>query len=141
MNSEAVIIEAILAAPVDKVWKAITDERQMRQWYFNVSAFKPKAGFEFTFEGPVNGKAFTHRCRVTAAEAYKKLAYIWKYEGHSGESLVTFELYPGGNTTRIKLTHSGTESFPEEISNSGREYFVQLWDQLMNKSLPEFLIK
>ncbi|MCL4540124.1 MAG: hypothetical protein M1378_11115 [Bacteroidetes bacterium] len=27
----------------------------------------------------------------------KKLAYSWRYEGHEGNSRVTFELFPKGN--------------------------------------------
>ncbi|HYJ64426.1 MAG TPA: SRPBCC domain-containing protein, partial [Parafilimonas sp.] len=51
MNNESFVIERTYNAPVNKVWKAITDRDLMQQWYFNIAAFKPEVGFEFTFDG------------------------------------------------------------------------------------------
>jgi uncharacterized protein YndB with AHSA1/START domain len=51
MTNEPVIIERTFNAPAETVWKAITNKDQMRQWYFDVSDFKPETGFEFRFEG------------------------------------------------------------------------------------------
>lgn len=139
MTQGPIIVEQILNAPVDKVWKAITDKVLMRKWYFNVSDFKPKVGFEFTFEGGNEKKTFLHLCKVTESVAFSKIAYTWKYQGYSGESLVTFELFAGGNTTRLKLTHSGVETFPKDTNDFARENFVQGWTHLIGKSLPAFL--
>jgi len=51
MTHEPLIIERSYNASVEKVWQAITDKEQMKQWYFDVSDFKPEVGFEFTFNG------------------------------------------------------------------------------------------
>jgi uncharacterized protein YndB with AHSA1/START domain len=34
MNNKDLVIEKTFNAPVEKVWKAITDLDQMKQWYF-----------------------------------------------------------------------------------------------------------
>ncbi len=47
--AEAIIMERTLDAPVAKVWKALTDVDQMREWYFDLKEFKPEIGFEFEF--------------------------------------------------------------------------------------------
>ena len=47
--AEAVVIERTFNAPVAKVWNAITDAEEMRQWYFDLKEFKPEVGFEFEF--------------------------------------------------------------------------------------------
>jgi len=47
--AEAVVIERTFNAPVERVWKALTDVEQMRQWYFDLKEFKPEVGFEFQF--------------------------------------------------------------------------------------------
>ena len=49
--AEAIIMERTLDAPVAKVWKALTDVDQMREWYFDLKEFKPEIGFEFEFRG------------------------------------------------------------------------------------------
>jgi uncharacterized protein YndB with AHSA1/START domain len=40
-------IERTYSASVKKVWEAITDKAKMKQWYFDLSEFKPEVGFEF----------------------------------------------------------------------------------------------
>ena len=47
--AEAIIMERTLDAPVAKVWKALTDVDQIREWYFDLKEFKPEIGFEFEF--------------------------------------------------------------------------------------------
>ncbi len=42
MNTEPFVIEQTYNAPVSKVWKAITDKDDMKQWYFNLAEFKPE---------------------------------------------------------------------------------------------------
>ena len=41
VNGEAVVVERTLDAPVARVWKALTDVDQMRQWYFDLKEFRP----------------------------------------------------------------------------------------------------
>ncbi len=41
--AQAVVIERTYNAPVEKVWKALTDVDQMRQWYFDLKAKSPKS--------------------------------------------------------------------------------------------------
>ena len=43
--AEAVIVERTFDAPVARVWKALTDVEQMRQWYFDLKEFKPTDRF------------------------------------------------------------------------------------------------
>src|ERR1700755_205556 len=107
MKQEPLIIERVLPAPVDRVWRAITDRDEMQQWYFNLPSFSPVVGFEFQFEGNNEGRTFIHLCKITEVVPGKKLQYSWRYQGYEGISYVTFELFPDGNgdKTRLKLTH------------------------------------
>ena len=61
--AQAVVIERTYNAPVEKVWKALTDVDQMRQWYFDLKQFKPEVGFEFSFVVEHKGNTYDHRCR------------------------------------------------------------------------------
>src|SRR5207244_10136886 len=111
--AEAVVIERTFNAPVGRVWKALTDVEEMRQWYFNLKQFKAEVGFEFDFVVEHEGTTYHHLCKVTEVIPEKKLAYTWRYKGHEGDSLVTFELSADGNKTRLQLTHTGIEPFPK----------------------------
>jgi uncharacterized protein YndB with AHSA1/START domain len=104
MKNEPFVIERTYQAPVEKVWQALTDKNQMKQWYFDISGFKPEVGFEFSFEAKSEDRSFVHLCRVTQAIPNKKIAYTWRYEGYEGNSEVIIELFPEGKSTRLKLT-------------------------------------
>lgn len=136
--TDAVVIERTFNAPVNRVWKALTDVDEMRQWYFDLKAFEPKVGFEFEFIVEHEGNSYHHLCRVTEAIPPRKLAYTWRYQGHEGNSLVTFELSDEGEKTRLKLTHEGLETFPQTPAFA-RENFNQGWTEIIGKSLPEYL--
>ena len=141
MQSESVIIERTYNTTAEKVWKAITDINQLRQWYFDLSDFKPELGFEFRFEGKNEGRVFVHLCKVTAIVPGKKLQYSWSYEGHEGYSLVTFELFAEGSSTRVKLTHEGLETFPMNNPDFARTSFEKGWTAIIGTSLKEYVEK
>ena len=138
MNKEPFVIERTLNAPVDAVWQAITDRDQMKEWYFDLADFQPVVGFEFQFSGGSEAETYVHLCRVTTVEPGKKLAYTWKYEKYPGESEVTFELFPEGDKTRVKLTHTGLETFPDKPDFT-RESFAAGWTEIIGKLLKEYV--
>ena len=137
-TTDAVVLERTFNAPVGRVWKALTDADQMRQWYFDLKEFKPEVGFEFEFVVEHEGTTYHHLCRVTEVIPQKKIAYTWRYHGHEGDSLVTFELFPEGEKTRLKLTHEGLDSFPKTAAFA-RENFEKGWTQLIGSELKQFV--
>lgn len=141
MKHEPLIVERTYNAPSDLVWKAITDKDAMKQWYFNLPDFKADVGFEFQFKaGKDPARLYTHLCQVTEVVGGKKLSYSWRYDGYPGNSIVTFELFPEGDKTTIRLTHSGLENF-EESHNPDLypENFAEGWKQIIGRSLREFV--
>ncbi len=85
MANEPFVIERTFNAPIEKVWKVITDKEEMKQWYF--------------------------------------------------------QLFPEGEKTRLKLTHTGLETFPAINPDFAKENFAQGWEHIIGKSLKEFLEK
>jgi|SRR5688572_11472380 len=140
-NNEPIVIERTFNAPAEKVWQAISDNSQMKQWYFDLEDFKPEVGFEFQFEGGDDKNTYVHLCKVTEVIPGKKLTYSWRYEGHEGNSFVTFELFPEGEKTRLKLTHEGLETFPSDTNAFAKENFVAGWNDILGRMLKDFLEK
>lgn len=138
MNNEPFVIERVYGAPIERVWKAISDKNEMKQWYFDVSDFKPEVGFEFQFEGNNEGRIYLHLCKVMEVVTGRKLKYSWTYKGYEGLSFVTFELFAEGNKTRLKLTHEGLETFPD-IADFRKENFVAGWTAIVGDMLPAYL--
>ncbi len=147
MKVEPFVIERTFHAPIEKVWKAITDKDEMKKWYFDLAEFKPEVGFEFQFYAGDAKKQWLHVCKITEILAGKKLTYSWRYDGYPGISFVTFELFNEGNLpdseagkTRVKLTHAGLESFPgETVPELKKENFAEGWNQIIGISLKEYL--
>jgi uncharacterized protein YndB with AHSA1/START domain len=136
--TEAIIVERIFNAPVGRVWTALTDVNEMRQWYFDLKEFKPEIGFEFEFVVEHEGNSYHHLCKVTEVIPQKKIAYTWRYKGDPGDSLVTFELFPDGHKTRLKLTHAGIETFPKTPAYA-RGNFEAGWTTLIDSELRQFV--
>ena len=136
--AEAIILERIFDAPVGRVWRALTDVDQMREWYFDLTEFKPQVGFEFDFIVEHEGNSYHHLCRVTDVVPGKKIAYTWRYKGEPGDSLVIFELFPEGNKTRLKLTHTGIETFPKTPAYA-RKNFEAGWAAIIGWELKQFV--
>src|SRR5436305_14486212 len=86
-----VIVERSFNAPVARVWRALTDAGEMRQWYFDLKEFKPEVGFEFEFVVEHEGNTYHHLCKVTEVIAQQKIAYNCRYQAERVDSLVTFE--------------------------------------------------
>lgn len=139
MKNEPLVIERTYDAPIDAVWKALTDSKQMQQWYFPITDFKPVIGFEFQFEGGSETVTYLHLCKVTEVIAGRKIAYSWKYDGYPGNSTVSWELFDEGKKTRLKLTHEGLETFPQDKPDFARSSFTGGWTYFADKALKNFI--
>jgi uncharacterized protein YndB with AHSA1/START domain len=141
MSTQPIVVEKVINAPVNRVWKAITDKSQMKQWYFDIAAFEPKKGFEFQFEaGAKDQRKFTHLCKILDVVENKKLEHTWSYKGEEGMSVVTWELTDMGGKTKVKLTHTGLETFPQN-EDFKRSNFEGGWNSIVTKNLPKFVEK
>ncbi|MBE2218233.1 MAG: SRPBCC domain-containing protein [Ignavibacteria bacterium] len=140
MEEQPFVIERTYNAPAEKMWKAITDKADMKKWYFDLAEFRPEVGFEFSFTAGDNNKSYLHLCRVTEVVEGKKLAYTWRYDGYEGDSEVSWELFEEEGKTRVKLVHSGLDTFPAEKNpDLARKNFEQGWNEILGKSLMEYL--
>jgi uncharacterized protein YndB with AHSA1/START domain len=140
-NATPFVIERTYHAPVDAVWQALTDKDKMKEWYFDIAAFKAEVGFEFQFTANNKGLVYVHLCKVTEVNPGKKLSYSWTYKDAPGYSVVSFELFADGEKTRVKLTHTGLETFPQDGGDYARENFVTGWNHILGKSLGNYLEK
>ena len=142
MNYEPFVIERTYNVPIEKVWKAITDKDQMKQWYFDLAEFKPEVGFEFQFWGGKDEvKKYLHLCKIIEVIPEKKLSHTWRYDGYEGDTVVTFELFGEGNKTRLRLTHVGLETLPASNPDFAKQNFAQGWTHITSISLKEYVEK
>lgn len=140
MKNEPVIVERVYHAPINIVWEAITSPDKMKQWYFPMlEEFEPEPGFETRFDVPHNGKIFVHIWKVTEVVPKRKISYEWKFGGYPGDSVVSFELFPEDEGTRIVLTHTGIETFRGDLHPElDRHNFAEGWTAFIGTALRDF---
>ncbi|MFA6276222.1 MAG: SRPBCC domain-containing protein [Pedobacter sp.] len=140
MKSENVVVERTYNAPIDKVWSAITNVDEMRNWYFQLEDFKPKVGFKFDFlGGPEDGKQYLHLCEVTEVVDGKKITYSWRYDNYPGNSFVNWELFDKGDQTLLRITHAGLETFADLGAEFEKTSFNDGWTYFVHTALKGYL--
>ena len=140
METKPLIVERIYNAPIQKVWSAITDKNQMKEWYFDLETFKAEKGFKFQFTGGDENVQYLHECEILVCDPPNKLSYSWTYPDYKGYSVLTWELFEEDESkTRLRLTHEGLESFPQENPNFRIESFTGGWNYFINEALPNFV--
>ena len=140
MTTLPIVVEQIFDAPVKKVWSAITDADEMKNWYFHLHDFKPEVGFQFQFTGGTEeGVRYLHVCEITEVEPQQKLTYTWCYDGFEGVSFVSFELSPQNEKTQLRLTHSGLETLPADNPDFNPVNFEKGWKEIIGNSLKQYL--
>ena len=137
---ENVTISVKVNAPLDKVWNAITNKEQMKNWYFDVPDFEPKIGNNFSFYGGDENEEYHHFCEIVDLIPNEKLKYSWTYPEISKEkTLVKWELKPENEGTIVTLTHKGLEAFEHLGENFKIHSFRKGWEDIVGKSLKEFV--
>ena len=137
---ENVKISVKVNAPLDKVWNAITNKEQMKNWYFDVPDFEPKIGNNFSFYGGDENEEYHHFCEIVDLIPNEKLKCSWTYPEISKEkTLVKWELKPENEGTIVTLTHKGLEAFEHLGENFKIHSFRKGWEDIVGKSLKEFV--
>lgn len=140
MSEEPIIVTADFRATRDEVWSAITEPHAMREWFFNqMDDFRPEEGFETRFTVEVDDVEYIHLWKIVEVVPLQKIVYDWRYEGIPGQGLVTFELSDEGSGSRITLTNTGIETFPQDNPLFTRESAIGGWSYLLQQSLVAYL--
>lgn len=132
-NEKKLAITRVFDAPIELVWKAITDVDLLKQWSPFFTDFRAEIGFETQFIlGPDPERQYLHICRVIDVVEGKKLTYSWAYDKEEGDSLVTFELSARGEKTEVLFTHEIVKPFPKDNPDFAIGSFEQGWTYTMD---------
>jgi uncharacterized protein YndB with AHSA1/START domain len=105
------------------VFKALTDEKELTQWFPNQGAIleaRVGGSVEFRFLRP-DGAKHTMRGRILEITPGKKLSYSWKFDSAvDSNEVVTWTLEPvDGGKTRVMLVHTGFRKPSQKDIESG----------------------
>ena len=121
-DQDALITEIHIAAPPERVFSALTDEKQLRIWWNNKDARLKNFDMEARLAGKwrmstkdtamnINGVSqFECGGEITEFDPPRLLAYTWIANWHDNKSrktLVRWELVAKDGGTLLKVIHSG----------------------------------
>ena len=117
-------IITVEAAP-SAVFKALTDEKEMTQWFPSQAKMEARVGgtVEFQFVRP-GGQSHMLYGRVLEFVPGEKLSYTWNFAHRDQlQETVTWTLEPvDGNKTRVTLVHAGFQKPSQKEVESGYSY-------------------
>ncbi len=124
-----------LSFPVDRVWRALTDPVALAAWFWperfaTTAEIDLRVGGRYRIDGPGAGMAVAGE--YTAVEPPHRLAFTWRWDGDSDETMVTVELTPSGTGTDLVIVHSG---FAAEVE---RDNHAKGWSDCLDR-LPGWL--
>jgi len=146
----AIRLERLLDAPAETVWRYLTEAELRSQWFMGGSDATPGGEFELLNDhdnlsdddvpypesyAPYEGKTWEER--VLRFEPPRLLETTFQ-SGKNG--VVTFELLPEGERTRLVLTHSGIESGTgaQDFGSGWNSHMIVLQERLAGRSVRDF---
>jgi uncharacterized protein YndB with AHSA1/START domain len=149
--SDTIRLERLLDAPVETVWRYLTEAELREQWFMGGTDAKGQGEFELLVDHDklsadenvpypdsyecFKGNVWTER--VVGFEPPRLLATTFQ-GGKNG--VVTYELFPEGAKTRLVLTHSGITS-PSGFQDFGggwNSHLTVLQEKLAGRSVRNF---
>jgi len=148
---DTIRLERTLDAPVEKVWRYLTEAHLRSQWFMGGTDAKPNGEFELL----VDHDKLSDDDNVAYPESYaefKGKTWVEKVirfdpprllettfqSGKNGN--VTYELFPEGDRTRIVLTHSGIVSpvGAQDFGSGWNSHLTVLEERLAGRGVKDF---
>lgn len=140
IDTRPIVVEETYPVPAPVVWQAITDPSRMREWYFGeIETFAPEVGSATRFNVRLDDRDFWHVWEVREVVPNQKIAYTFNYEGYDGDALVVWELAEIAGQTKLKVTHTGLHTFPQDVDAFAREACEGGWRYFLGDSLKKYL--
>lgn len=122
--------EAVYPHSPERVWRALVDPDELAAWLMP-NDFAAKVGHQFSLE--TGEHVGTIHAEVLEIDEPRLLRCRWS--GVFGDTEVTYELFPEGNGTRLRVVHDGwTDPVPDEWAG-----FDDGWTQKVEQDLPRIL--
>ncbi len=140
METTPIIIDIDLKAPIEKIWKALTNKSDLNEWFFEVDDFELEIGSHFKFYIGGEEEKYEHICKILIIKENREFSYSWKYPDYAGTSIVTFELSKTGiNKTHLSFSHACTEIFSRQKAFLSHQYYIDQWNEKINIALKEYV--
>ncbi len=147
---DAIRLERTLDAPVDTVWRYLTEADLRREWFMGGTDARPDGEFDLlndhdnlSDDDVPNPESYAeYKGRVWSEKVLQfeppRLLTTTFQGGKNGT--VTYELFAEGDRTRLLLTHSGIQSGTgaQDFGSGWNSHVTVLEEKLAGRSVPNF---
>ena len=112
-GADRIVVNAQIGAPRDSVWRALTEEERIAEWWGGYVSLNARPGGRpterWTDDG---GREVITSGEVVRLAAPRMLELTWADDDWDEPTRVLFQLAQAADATRLTLTHSGWEALP-----------------------------
>lgn len=140
--NDAITQELIINAPIQTVWRVVTQPMYVAQWFCDTAEYEPKVGSKgkVSWENlGVDGRNYAPFEVVTVDEPHA-FAFLWVSPDKvtsdiEGETQVTFQLSEVDGGTQLRVTESGFDklAIAEAAKREHMEGHVGGWQYFLGK--------
>jgi uncharacterized protein YndB with AHSA1/START domain len=147
---DAIRLERLLEAPVETVWRYLTEAELRRQWFMGGTDARADGEFELIVDHdnlPEDEVPYPES--YAASKGVRFSEKVLRFEpprllettfagGKNG--IVTYELHPEGDRTRLVLTHSGIVSpvGAQDFGSGWTSHLTVLQERLAGRGVKDF---
>jgi uncharacterized protein YndB with AHSA1/START domain len=139
MAEDAIEREILIEAPVEVVWRVLTEPEHLQGWFSDTAALDlcPGGAGRVTFDNRPEGELVDVQVQVESVEPPHRFAFRWDHQagsaaGPANSLHVEFTLSSEGTATRLKLVEAG-------FVRAGRESKVESHRQGWATLLPRLI--
>jgi uncharacterized protein YndB with AHSA1/START domain len=147
---DTIRLERTLDAPVETVWRYLTEAELRSQWFMGGSDARPDSEFDLLIDhdrlSDEEATAPEYYATMKGTKWHEKVVRFepprlleTTFQGGKNGT-VTYELSPDGDKTRLVLTHSGivSGSGAEDFGSGWNSHLTVLEERLAGRGVPDF---
>ena len=139
MTEPTAQVSRTLHAPVDEVWRVLTDARKVGSLFMGSTVETNfHVGSPITFRGEFKGKAYEDKGEILDVHKGRRLSFS-HYSGMSGAPdkpenyhVVTFDLDPQREATRVTLTQSNLTGGVRPSDVTHKADYEKTWSAVLD---------
>lgn len=132
MQAIAIQRSITTSAPRERVWKAITNPRNLSKWHEPLSMQFDRLAVGEAMTFAYEGKTFPGA--IAIVEPQTQFAYRWQaHPDYDAQTLVTYTLEDVNDGTRVTVTETGFEALPADARQSQINNNTEGWGIVMDR--------